>query len=144
MQSEPTKERPDAMRQEIGVCYVLTSLDSDTERLYEGVYRQCDETENLIKLHKAQLVSDRTSCTLEVSNQFSRIPVTAAFWLMQTVRTAILEGHALAQAEFNTLRLKLLKIAVRVVDSASRIRAHRPTSCPGKALFRSLAVGLSS
>jgi hypothetical protein len=143
MQPDATKERPDAMRQEIDVRYIVTTLDGDAQRLYEGVYCQRGEAENLIKLHKAQLASDRTSCTSAVANQIRQMLVTAAFWLMHTVRAAIPEGHALAKAEFATLRLKLLKVAVRVVEHATRIRAHLPTSCPEKALFRSLALGLS-
>jgi Transposase DDE domain group 1 len=151
MQPEPTEERPDAMRQEIDVRYIVTSLgvngalrhDGDAERLYEGVYCQRGEAENLIKLHKAQLASDRTSCTSAVANQVRQMLVTAAFWLMHTVRAAIPEGHALANAEFNTLRLKLMKIAVRVVEHTTRIRAHLPTSCPEKALFRQIALSLS-
>ena len=68
---------------------------------------------------------------------------TASFWLMHAVRAAIPEGHALARAEFHTIRLRLLKIAARVVEYASRIRVHLPSSCPEKTLFRSLALGLS-
>ena len=143
MQPDPTPDNANAMRQEIDVRYIVTSLDGDAERLYEGVYCQRGEAENLIKLHKAQLASDRTSCTSAVANQIRQMLVTAAFWLMHTVRAAIPEGHALAKAEFQTLRLKLLKIAVRVVEHASRIRAHLPTSCPEKVLFRQIALGLS-
>ena len=62
---------------------------------------------------------------------------------MHTVRAAIPEAHVLARAEFHTLRLRLLKIAVRVVEYASRIRAHLPTSMPDKTLFRAIALGLS-
>jgi Transposase DDE domain group 1 len=151
MQPDPTPTDPDAMRQEIDVRYVVTTLDvdgalrhdGDAERIYEGVYCQRGQAENLIKLHKAQLASDRTSCTSAIANQIRLNLTTAAFWLMHTVRSAIPEGHALAKAEFNTIRLRLLKIAVRVVEHASRIRAHLPTSMPDKALFRSLALGLS-
>ena len=56
---------------------------------------------------------------------------------------AIPEGHALAKAEFNTIRLRLLKIAARVVEHGRRIRVHLPSSAPEKTLFRSLALGLS-
>lgn len=143
MQPDPTPDNPDAMRQEIDVRYVVTSLDGDAQRLYEGVYCQRGEAENLIKLHKAQLASDRTSCTSATANQIRLMLTTAAFWLMHTVRAAIPGGHALAKAEFQTLRLKLLKIAVRVVEHACRIRAHLPTSMVETALFRSLALGLS-
>ncbi len=68
---------------------------------------------------------------------------TAAFWLMHTVRTAIPLGHSLAKAEFNTLRLRLLKIAARVIEHGRRIRVHLPTSCAEKTLFRAIALGLS-
>lgn len=121
----------------------MTSLEGDAERLYEGVYCQRGEAEDLIKLHKAQLASDRTSCTSAVANQIRQMLVTAAFRLMHTVRAAIPDGHALAKAVFNTLRLKLMKIAVRVVEHGSRIRAHLPTSMIEKTLYRQVALGLS-
>ena len=62
---------------------------------------------------------------------------------MHTVRAAIPQGHALAKAEFNTLRLHLLKIAARVIERGHRIRVHLPTSCVEKTLFRQIALGLS-
>ena len=86
MQPAPTPSHPDAMRQEIDVRYVVTSLDGDAERIYEGVYCQRGQAENLIKLHKAQLASDRTSCTAAVANQIRLMLTTSAFWLMHTVR----------------------------------------------------------
>ena len=139
----PTPEDPTAMRQEIDIRYVVTSLDGDPERLYEGVYCQRGQAENLIKLHKTQLSSDRTSCHSATANQVRLALHTAAFWLMQTVRAAIPQGHALAKAEFNTIRLRLLKIAARVVEHGCRIRVHLPTSYVEKSLFRSIALGLS-
>ena len=60
-----------------------------------------------------------------------------------TTRAAIPEGQALAKAEFNTICLRLLKIAVRVVEQGCRIRAHLPTSMPEKTLFRAVALGLA-
>jgi len=143
LQPDPTAEKPDGMRQEIDVRYVVTSLEDDAERLYEGVYCQRGQAENLIKLHKAQLASDRTSCTSAVANQIRSMLATAAFRLMHAVRAAIPQGHALAKAEFNTLRLKLLKIAVRIVEHGTRIRAHLPASMTEKTLFRQLALGLT-
>lgn len=143
LQPDPSPADPSGMRQATDVRYVVTSLAGDAERLYEGVYCQRGQAENLIKLHKAQLASDRTSCHSATANQVRLMLHTAAFWLMHTVRAAIPEGHALAKAEFNTLRLRLLKIAARVVEHASRIRVHLPASCTEKALFRLIAVGLS-
>ena len=143
MQPAPTDTDPSAMRQEIDVRYVVTSLDGDAEHLYEGVYCQRGQAENLIKLHKAQLASDRTSCHSATANQVRLTLHTAAFWLMHTVRAAIPQGHSLAKAEFNTLRLRLLKIAARVIEHGRRIRVHLPTSTPEKTLFRAIALGLS-
>jgi hypothetical protein len=45
--------------------------------------------------------------------------------------------------EFHTLRLKLMKIALRVVEHATRIRAHLPTGCVEQVLSRQIALGLS-
>ena len=39
-----------------------------------------------------------------------------------TLRDAIPKVHALATAEFNTIRLRLLKLDARVVEMTSRVR----------------------
>ena len=51
------------MRQEVDIRYIVTSLEGSAQHLYENVYCQRGQMENLIKLHKAQLASDRMSCT---------------------------------------------------------------------------------
>ena len=56
-------------RQEVDIRYVATSLEGSPEHLYENVYCQRGQMENLIKLHKAQLASDRMSCHSETANQ---------------------------------------------------------------------------
>jgi hypothetical protein len=48
------------MRQEIDIRYVVTSRAGDPQHLYDEVYCERGQMENLIKLHKAQLASDRT------------------------------------------------------------------------------------
>jgi hypothetical protein len=94
--------------------------------------------ENLIKLHKGQLASERTSCREPLANQVRLILHTAAYWLMRMVRDAIPRPQPLASGEFSTLRLRLLKIAVRVRETTSRIRLAFAANCPEKALFRGL------
>src|SRR5262245_61816464 len=60
----------DMLRRGIDIRYVVTSLpDSDAAHLYERVYCARGQAENLIKQHKAQLASDRTSCRLPLANQ---------------------------------------------------------------------------
>jgi hypothetical protein len=98
--------------------------------------------ENLIKLHKAQLASDRMSCHNATANQVRLALHTAAFWLMHCVRSAIPPTNPLARCEFATLRERLIKIGARVIENIARIRVQLPTSCPEGALFRAVALGL--
>ena len=39
-------------------------------------------------------------------------------------------------AQFDTLRLRLVKIAARVVEMKTMIRVHLPTACPGQEFLR--------
>jgi len=96
----------------------------------------------LIKLHKAQLASDRTSCRSPLANQMRLILHTAAYWLMLTVRDAIPKAHALATAEFNTIRLRLLKLGARVIEMASRVRLAFSATCPDATLIRHIVAAL--
>jgi hypothetical protein len=141
--------RPDArndvapgLRQEVDIRYVVTSLKGSAQHLYENVYCQRGQMENLIKLHKAQLASDRMSCHRATANQVRLALHTAAFWLMHGVRAAIPTTSPLANAEFATIRERLIKIGARVIEHIARIRIHLPTSCPERALFRVVALGL--
>ena len=123
----------------LDVRYVVTTLAGTAKHLYATVYCARGQAENFIKLHKAQLASDRTSCRSPNANQFRLILHTAAYWLLHTLRAAAPRRSAWARAEFNTLRLRLIKIAARVVEGAARIRIWLPTACPDAALFRRLA-----
>ncbi len=118
------------MRQEVDIRYVVTSLKGPAQYLYEDVYCQRGQMENPIKLHKAQLASDRMSCHSATANQVRLVFDTAAFWLMYAVRAAIPRTDPLAGAEFATIRERLIKIGARVVEHAARIRIQLPTSCP--------------
>src|SRR6202163_488843 len=130
------------MRQEVDIRYVVTSLNGAAQHLYEDVYCQRGQMENLIKLHKAQLASDRMSCHSATANQVRLALHTAAFWLMHGVRAAIPKTDPLATAEFATIRERLIKIGARVIEHIARIRIQLPTSCPEGALFRAVALGL--
>ena len=141
------KERRIAARIEatssgLDIRYVVTSLKGTPKHLYETVYCARGQAENFIKWHKAQLASDRTSCRDPRANQFRLILHTAAYWLMLTARNAIAKRSLLSLAEFATLRLRLIKIAARVVEGAARIRVFLPTAYPDRAVFRALAERL--
>jgi len=122
---------------------VVTSLETESaEYVYETIYCARGQAENLIKLHKAQLASDRTSCRNPLANQMRLILHTAAYWLILTLRDAIPTAHALATAEFATLRLRLLKLGARVIETASRVRLAFAAACPDARLIRHIAAGL--
>ncbi|HYA38222.1 MAG TPA: IS1380 family transposase [Candidatus Methylomirabilis sp.] len=130
------------MRQEVDIRYVVTSLKGSAQSLYEDVYCQRGQMENLIKLHKAQLSSDRMSCHSATANQVRLALHTAAYWLMLAVRDAIPQTNPLAKAEFATIRERLIKIGARIIEHAARIRIQLPTSCPEGTLFRTVALGI--
>jgi hypothetical protein len=136
--------RIEATRRGADVRYIVTNLKRGTAKhLYENVYCARGQAENLIKRHKSQLASDRTSCRSPLANQMRLILHTAAYWLMRTLRDAIPQPQPLASGEFSTLRLRLLKVAVRVRETASRIRLAFAANCPDAELFRSLIWSLT-
>ena len=125
------------------IRYVVTSLETASpEEIYASLYCARGQAENLIKLHKAQLGSDRTSCRSPLANQMRLVLHTAAYWLMLTVRDAVPKTHALARCEFATLRVRLLKIGARIRETAHRVRIAFAAACPHAALFRHLAIAL--
>ena len=96
----------------------------------------------MIKLHKSQLKSDRTSCRSANANQMRLILHTAAYWLMWALREAAPARSPLRTAEFATIRLRLLKVAARVIETASRIRIAFASACPDASIFRGIALTL--
>jgi Transposase DDE domain group 1 len=131
--------RIEATPKGLDVRYVITSLKAGAKHLYETLYCAPGNAENCIKAHKSQLVSDRTSCRDPKANQFRLILHTAAYWLMLAIRDAAPKRSLLSTAEFATIRLRLIKIAARVVEGAARIRVYLPTAWPDRAVFRALA-----
>ncbi len=135
--------RIEATRLGPDIRFVVTKSESGSpEWLYDGLYCARGQAENLIKWHKSQLASDRTSRRSALANQVRLVPHTAAYWLMLTIRDAIPHPRDLAKAEFTTLRLKLLKIAARVTETASRIRLAFATACPEADLFATVPKAL--
>ena len=127
----------------LDIRFVVTSLAArSAEFIYDTLYCERGQAENLIKLHKAQLASDRTSCRSPRANQMRLILHTVAYWLMLTVRDAIPKTHALANAEFVTIRLGLLKLGARIIETAARVRIAFAAACPDAALIRHLATVL--
>ena len=133
--------RIEATTMGLDIRFVVTNLaDDSAEHIYDVIYCARGQAENLIKMHKSQLASDRTSCRSAVANQVRLVLHTAAYWLMLTLREAVPKAHRLAKAEFATLRLRLLKLGTRVIETVSRVRLAFAAACPEANLFRSIAA----
>src|SRR6202000_1081998 len=131
--------RIEATTQGLDIRYVVTNITAGSPQwLYDSLYCARGQAENLIKLHKTQLASDRASCRSALANQVRLVLHTAAYWLMLAVRDAIPAPRDLAKAEVATLRLRLLKIAARIMETVSRVRLAFAAACPEADLFRSL------
>jgi hypothetical protein len=135
--------RIEATPKGLDIRYVVTNLThGSAEWLYDTMYCARGQAENLIKLHKTQLASDRTSCRSPLANQVRLVLHTAAYWLLLTVRDAIPKPQPLATAEFTTLRMRLIKIAARITETATRVRIAFAAACPEANLFSGLARSL--
>ena len=64
---------------------------------------------------------------------------TGAYWLMLRVRDFIPRPQPLATTEFTMLRMRPIKIAARIVETASRVHSAFAAPHSEAALFASLA-----
>jgi Transposase DDE domain group 1 len=115
--------------------FVVTNVPGDPQELYEDVYCQRGEMENRIKEQQLGLFADRTSCHRFLANQFRLLLSSAAYVLMQALRREALRGTELARAQVGTIRLKLLKVAARVVVTARRVVFHLAGGYPYRTAF---------
>ena len=90
---------------------------------------------NHIKSWKTHLAADRTSCTKASANQLRLFLHAGAYWIMWGLRVSMPKRSMWRVAQFDTLRLRLIKIAARVVELKTMIRVHLPTSCPAQHIF---------
>ncbi len=117
--------------------FVVTNLSKrDARRLYVDVYCRRGQAENHIKSWKTHLAADRTSCSKATANQFRLFLHAGAYWLMWGLRVSMPKRSMWRVAQFDTLRLRLIKIAARIVEMKTMIRVHLPTSCPAQDILR--------
>jgi len=107
--------------------FIVTNLGGGKAKaLYEDVYCRRGAAENHIKSWKTHLAADRTSCTRATANQFRLFLHSAAYVVMHYLRSVKLRGTQLAHAQFDTIRLRLLKIGTRVESGKTRLLLHLP------------------
>ncbi len=120
--------------------FIVTNVAGAPRWLYGAVYCARGQAENLVKAHKVHLASDRTSCTKATANQFRLVLHTAAYWLLHTLRGLAPKRSFWRDAQFDTLRLMLIKVAGRVTELATRIKLALPSSYPYRASLVLLAT----
>lgn len=121
--------------------FVVTNLGHGSGRsLYQDLYCRRGRAENHIKAWKTHLAADRTSCPKATANQFRLFLHAGAYWLLWSLRALMPKRSSWRVAQFNTLRLRLIKTAARVVEMKTRIKIHLPSSAPDQAVWH-LALG---
>ncbi len=121
--------------------FIVTNLGHGSGRsLYQDLYCRRGQAENHIKAWKTHLAADRTSCPKATANQFRLFLHAGAYWLLWSLRTLMPKRSSWRVAQFDTLRLRLIKTAARIVEMKTRIKIHLPSSAPDQAIWH-LALG---
>jgi hypothetical protein len=127
----------ETVRGKLNIRYILTSRPCQQPQRAYAFYCERGDRENRIKEMKIDLNAGRTSCHRFWANQFRLILHAAACVLWRTVQDALV-GTCWANKQIATLRLMLIKIGARVIQSCRRIVLHLPTSCPYQGLWQYL------
>jgi hypothetical protein len=118
--------------------FVVTSLSPEAwpdQALYEKFYCARGEMENRIK-EQMCLFADRLSTGEMKGNQLRLYLSALAYTLVEALRRLGLAGTEWAEAQVDTLRLRLLKIGALVKVSARRVVLRFSSSYPWKAIFQ--------
>jgi len=118
--------------------FIVTSLseeDAPARPLYEQLYCARGDMENRIKEQQLALFADRTSAATMRANQLRLYFSSLAYTLLQALREVGLKGTALAKAQCDTIRLKLLKLAAHVRVTVRNVWVSFSQSYPHANLF---------
>ncbi|MGH8428645.1 MAG: IS1380 family transposase [Gammaproteobacteria bacterium] len=117
--------------------FVVTSLSAEdwaAQDLYEKFYCARGEMENRIK-EQMCLFADRLSTDEMKGNQLRLYFSALAYTLMEALRRLGLKGTEWAQAQVDTIRLKLFKIGALVRISVRRIVLQMSSAYPWKHIY---------
>lgn len=124
--------------------YLVTSLGKEAwpaQKLYEQLYCARGEMENRIK-EQLSLFADRLSTETLRANQLRLYFSSLAYVLLEALRRLGLAGTEWAQAQADTIRLKLLKIAAQVRLTARRIWVRYSCAYPWQNVFAAAYAAL--
>jgi hypothetical protein len=117
--------------------FVLRSRSDEPKELYDWYIRR-GEAEGWIKDFKRALKADRLSCHRFFANQFRLLLHAAAYWLLDALRTKLVEVGG-RPMQLDTLRLLLIKIGGRVRELLTKVRLHLASGHPGQHLWHLLS-----
>jgi Transposase DDE domain group 1 len=126
--------------------FVVTSLpveDRAAQPLYERDYCGRGEMENRIKEQQLHLFADRTSAQTMRANQIRLYFSSIAYVLLEALRRLGLAGTELAEAQCQTIRLKLLKIGSLVRVTVRKVWVRLSSSSPYAEVFRRVHANLA-
>jgi len=123
--------------------FIVTNLEGGrAKHLYERLYCARGQAENHIKSWKNHLAADRTSCHTAEANQFRLFLHAGAYWLLWSMRRVMPKRSTWRVMQFDTLRLRLIKIAARVVELKTQLKINLPSNAPDQAIFAVLLARL--
>ena len=125
--------------------FVVTSLrkkDVEARELYEKVYCARGDMENRIKEQQLGMFADRTSTHTMRANQVRLYFSTFAYLLVHLFRRTALAGTELAQAQCDTIRLRLIKLGAIIRVSVRRVYFALSSVYPTQSLFRRVLSNL--
>ena len=116
--------------------FITTSLRGIRSRtVYEKIYCMRGRAENHIKSWKTHLAADRTSCCRATANQTRLFLHVATYWLMWSLRSLTPRRSFWRTAQFDTWRLRLIELAVRIEVLKKQVRLHLPQATPDQVIF---------
>jgi hypothetical protein len=115
--------------------FVVSNLPGNARGLYEVLYCQRGEMENRVKEQQLLLFATRTSCHAFLANQFRLLLCAGAYVLVEAVRRLGLAETQLEQAQADTIRLRLFKVAALVVMRVRRVYLRMASGYPYQELF---------
>jgi hypothetical protein len=127
--------------------FVVTSLTPEAiaaPTLYEDEYCGRGAMENRIKEQKLYLFANRVSCATLRANQVRLCLSTVAYILMRALRQFGLQQTEMAQAQCDTIRVKLLKIGATVKVTVRRVCLALSEACPFQEVFRRVCTNLQN
>jgi hypothetical protein len=116
--------------------FVTTNLPGGSARtVYEKLYCARGNMENHIKSFKRHLAADRTSCHKATANQMRLFEHIGAYWLMWNLRALMPRRSSWRTMQFDTLRLLLVNLVVRVVELKRQVSLHLPSCTANQSIL---------